>query len=199
MQTVKHIERLWTARRYDALLRELSACRADADFLPLLQTGSLAVPAAAMGMIRMDELCQCGTPIYHKFLICLLAAQESDGGWGDPILTALCLRALLGSRGGGEAIEHGLSYLVDLQKDEGIWPRIPIRRMPADALTSAIVLSHLSHEQRFREAIMFDRAVRWFDDHSEQFDPQTRKLWFSVCLRSGFNRARSQTLWPSAS
>jgi hypothetical protein len=199
MQTVKHIERLWTGRRYDALLREMAACRTDAEFLPLLQTGAIAVPAAAMAMIRLDELSQWGAPIYHKFLVCLLAAQESDGGWGDPILTALCLRALLGGRGGGEAIEQGLSYLAGLQKDEGIWPRIPFRRMPADALASAMVLYHLSHEQRFRDAVLFENAVRWFEDHSTQLDAPTRKLWFSVCLRCGINRARSMTLWTSAS
>jgi hypothetical protein len=125
--------------------------------------------------------------------------QESDGGWGDPILTALCLRALLGGRGGGEAIEQGLSYLAGLQKDEGIWPRIPFRRMPADALASAMVLYHLSHEQRFRDAVLFENAVRWFEDHSTQLDAPTRKLWFSVCLRCGINRARSMTLWTSAS
>jgi len=199
MQTVKHIERLWNGRRYEALLRELVACRADAEFLPLLQTSSLAIPAAAMAMIRLDELSQSGAAIYHKLLVCLLAAQESDGGWGDPILSALCLRALLGSRGGGEAIDRGLLYLASLQKDEGIWPRIPFRRMPSDALASAVVLYHLSHEPRFREAVAFDQAVRWFDDHSAQLDLQTRKLWFSIRLRCGITRERSATLWTSAS
>jgi hypothetical protein len=199
MQTVKQIERLWTGRRYEALLGELVACRADAEFVPLLQTCSIAIPAAAMAMIRLDELGQSGAPIYHKLLICLLAAQESDGGWSDPILSALCLRALLGSRGGGEAIDKGLLYLANLQKDEGIWPRIPFRRMPEDALTSAVVMYQLSHEERFREAVAFDDAVRWFDDHSAQLDPQTRKIWFSVRLRCGISRERSTTLWTSAS
>jgi hypothetical protein len=199
MQTVKHIERLWNGRRYEALLDQLVACRTDAQFVPLLQTSSIAIPAAAMAMIRLDELGQSGVPIYHKLLICLLASQESDGGWSDPILSALCLRALLGSRGGGEAIDRGLLYLANLQKDEGIWPRIPFRRMPADALVSAVVMYHLSHEPRFREAVSFDDAVRWFDDHSDQLDPQTRKLWFGVCLRCGINRQRGATLWTTAS
>jgi hypothetical protein len=199
MQTVKHIERLWAGRRYDALLRELVACRADADFLPLLQNGSIAIPAAAMAMIRLDEFGQSGAPIYHKLLVCLLASQDGDGGWGDPIMSALCLRALLGSRGGGEAIERGLLYLAGLQKAEGIWPRIPFRRMPADALASAVILYHLSHEERFRQAVLFDHAVRWFEDHRADLDPQTRKLWYGICLRCGINRTRAVGLWMSAS
>jgi hypothetical protein len=199
MQTVKQIERLWNARRYEVLLAQLVACRADAEFATLLQSGPMAVPAAAMGIVRLDELGQSGVPLYHKLLICLLAAQESDGGWGDPTLTALCLRALLGSRGAGEAIDRGLTYLATLQKEEGIWPRIPIRRMPGDALTSAIVLYQLSHEPRFREAVAFDDAVQWFDLNISQLDPQARKLWYSVRLRCGINRERSVTLWTSAS
>jgi hypothetical protein len=210
MQTVKYIERLWSARRYETLLGELVACRADAQFLPLLQTDapstpgttpvatSGSTPAAAMAMIRLDELAQSGAPVYHKFLVCLLATQESDGGWGDPIISALCLRALLGSRGGGEAIDRGLLYLANLQKDDGIWPRIPFRRMPADALTSAVVMYHLSHEPRFREAVAFDDAVRWFDLNSGQLDPETRKLWFRVRLRCGISHERSSILWTSA-
>jgi hypothetical protein len=199
MQTVKQIERLWNARRYEVLLRQLLACRVDAEFMALLQTGPIAIPAAAMGIVRLDELGQSGAPIYHKLLICLLAAQESDGGWGDPILTALCLRALLGSRGAGEAIDRGLAYLATLQKDEGIWPRIPFRRMAGDALISAVVLFQLSHEPRFRDAVAFDDAVQWFDLNASQLDPQTRKLWYSVRLRCGINPERSATLWTSAS
>jgi hypothetical protein len=199
MQTVKHIERLWAARRYEDLLGELVACRSDTQFLPLLQSTSIAVPAAAMAMIRLDELGQSGAPSYHKFLVCLLAAQESDGGWGEPILSSLCLRALLGSRGGGEAIDRGLAYLASLQKDEGIWPRIPFRRMPSDSLASAVVMYNLSHESRFRDAVAFQDAVQWFDEHADQLDSQTRKLWFSVRLRCGINPERATTLWTSAS
>jgi len=110
----------------------------------------------------------------------------------------LCLRALLGSRGGGEAIDRGLLYLANLQKEDGIWPRVPFRRMPADALTSAVVMYHLSHEPRFREAVAFDDAVQWFDGHSTELDPQTRKLWFSIRLRCGISQERLTTLWTSA-
>jgi len=199
MQTVKQIERLWNGRRYEALLSQLVACRTDAQFVPLLQAGPIAIPAAAMAIVRLDEFGQSGAPIYHKLLICLLASQDADGGWGDPILTALCLRALLGSRGAGEAIDRGLAYLATLQKDEGIWPRIPFRRMPGDALTSAIVLYQLSHEPRFRDAVAFDDTVQWFDLNVSQLDPQTRKLWYSIRLRCGINRQRTATLWTSAS
>jgi hypothetical protein len=202
MQTVKQIEKLWNARRYEALLRELTACRTDADFVPLMHAGPMAIPAAAMAIIRLDEFAQAGAPIYHKLVLCLLASQEADGGWGDPIVSALCLRALLAGRGTGEAVDQAINYLANLQKEEGIWPRIPFRRMPADALTSAVVLYHLSHESRFRAAVQFDQAVQWFDEHTAELDGQTRKLWQSIRLRCGMahvRHERRESLWTAAS
>ena len=51
---------------------------------------------------------------------------------GEPMLTALCLRALLSNQGAGLAVESALGYLAGLQQDSGIWPRVPLRRFPGD-------------------------------------------------------------------
>ena len=87
-----------------------------------------------LGIIRLDELCQSASSLYPELVRALLAEQESDGGWHDPMTTALCLRALLCGRGGGLAIERGLAFLANLQKPQGLWPKAPIRRTPGGCL-----------------------------------------------------------------
>ena len=89
-----------------------------------------AVPAAALSLIRLDELEQAHNPLSRKLLNVLLVGQELDGGWGDPLTTALCLRALLCGHGQGQAVQRALTYVATMQKAEGIWPKEPLRRMP---------------------------------------------------------------------
>src|SRR5437016_1957666 len=110
MQTVRQIERLWHGCQYEQLFRDLVSVRPEAEFALEFQSGSTASPAAAMAMLRLDELDQSQAPLYQNLLRCLLGAQDADGGWDNPMLTALCLRALMAGQGGGEAIERGLSY-----------------------------------------------------------------------------------------
>src|SRR5262245_15636992 len=114
MQTVRQIERLWTARQYPRLFGELIANRPEALFdVDLEPAGSTA--AAATALIRLDELDQSHVPLYSKLIRAIIAAQQPDGGWQDATLTALCLRALmLGRNTGGEAIARGLAYLARL-------------------------------------------------------------------------------------
>src|SRR3989442_15827516 len=100
MITVKQIERAWNARQYERLFRELMACRPEAD-LNLEFDGGWAAPAAAMAVIRLDELSQSHVPACAMLIRCLIASQQSDGGWGDLTTTALCLRALLCGNGHG--------------------------------------------------------------------------------------------------
>jgi hypothetical protein len=128
-------------------------------------------------VIRLDELNQSHVPLCAKLIRAVLAAQESDGGWGDVITTSLCLRALLCSNGDGDAIARGMKYLANLQKSEGIWPAIPLRRMPEDAYSSAFVLYELADHVRFRDAVAFADAVRWFEQNEAKLDPEARKLW----------------------
>ncbi|HEX3356164.1 MAG TPA: prenyltransferase/squalene oxidase repeat-containing protein [Tepidisphaeraceae bacterium] len=182
MQTVRQIERLWTARQYTRLFRELIANRPDGAFKFDLDPGHLA--AAAMGMIRLDELNQAHNPLYRKLLNTIIAAQQSDGGWGDIALSALCLRALaIGRDTGGRAIDNALAYLANLQRPDGYWPAIPLRRMPGDASVSALVLYHLAEEDRFRAAVQFKQAVQRLDADRTSLDPNARRLWDRASLR----------------
>ena len=176
MITIRQIERAWTARTYEKLFRELVAARPEAAFRFELEQGR-AIPAAAMAVIRLDELSQSHVPLAGTLVRALLAGQEKDGGWGDVMTTALCLRALLCSTGDGVAIERGLQYLANLQKAEGVWPAVPLRRMPADGYASAFVLYELGDNARFRGAVRFDDAVEWFEAHEPALDPETRRLW----------------------
>jgi hypothetical protein len=164
MITVRHIEKLWTARKYEPLLRDMLAGRPEASTrLELELSGYL--PAAAMALIRLDELAQAHVPLYPK------------------LLTAVCLRALMGSRGQGIAIERGLFYLAQMQKEEGIWPKVPFRRMPADPFVSAFVLLQLGSDDGFRQAVRFVDALNWFESHESTLDAETRRLWDHASIR----------------
>jgi hypothetical protein len=187
MQTARQIERFWSAKQYDRLARELLAARVEASHR-LTDELSRNVPAAALALIRLDELNQSHHPLTQKLIHCILSAQESDGGWGDPLVTALCLRALLCSRGQGIAIERGLTYLADLQKTappaaEGAWPSVPIRRTAEDAFVSAFILFQLADNPAFRAAVRFDAAVNWFVQNEPKLDEDTRRLWRRASLR----------------
>ena len=187
MITIRQIERSWTARTYDKLFRELAAARPEAAFRFDHEQGR-ATPAAAMAVIRLDELSQSYVPLYAKLVRAILASQETDGGWGDAMTTALCLRALLCSNGDGVAVDRGLTYLANLQKSEGVWPAVPLRRMPADAYVSAFVLLQLGDNARFREAVRFADAVAWFESHEGSLDPTARPLWDRAGHRCRVNR-----------
>ena len=177
MLTIRHLNRLWSDKNHTRLFRDLLAYRPDAAALAQVQ---LAQPfaTAALGLIRLHELHQDHTPLYTTLLRHLLAAQQSDGGWSDPATTSICLRALLlGQSARGDAIDRALTYLAHLQKSDGLWPSIPIRRLPADPEVSAFILSQLVDAPRFTAAIRLDDAFDWFDAHASALDPHTRALW----------------------
>src|SRR6187455_501426 len=117
MQTVRQIQRLWDAKQYPRLARELMAARPEASLRAEAELAR-SVPVAAMAIIRLDELNQPQVKLSRQLLNCVLLGQEADGGWGDAMTTALCLRALRCSNGHGAAIERGLMYLANLQKSE---------------------------------------------------------------------------------
>ena len=192
MTTVRQIERAWTARTYEKLFRELVAARPEAAFRFEVEQGR-AIPTAAMALIRLDELSQSHVPLYGKLLRAVIAGQEKDGGWGDAMTTALCCRALLCSGGDGVAIDRGLQYLSNLQKDEGVWPAVPLRRMPADGYASAFVLYELGDNARFREAVRFEDAVSWFEQNEPGLDPETARLWSRARHRCRVNAATRET------
>jgi hypothetical protein len=182
MQTTRQIERLWSARQYDRLARELLAPRPEFSHR-LLADLSHSVPAAALALIRLDELNQAHHPLNQVLIRHVIAAQEGDGGWGDPLVTALCLRALSCGKGQGPSIDRGFAHLADLQKTEGIWPAVPIRRAAEDAFTSAFILFHLADHPAFRATARLEDNVAWFERREHQLDPETQRLWSRASLR----------------
>ena len=184
MMTTRHIERLFSDHQHRKLYRDLIVGRPEATFAlePVL---ARVVPIAALGMIRLDELGQNTCAVYRRLLSVVLTAQQVDGGWGDPMVTAICVRALLCGGGSGAAVARGLAYLAALQQPRGSWPREPLRRMPSDAFASAFILLQLGDRAPFRQAVRFDDAVAWFADNENlrQCDADARRLWSHAALR----------------
>lgn len=180
MMTIRQIERLWNAKAYHKLCEELLARRQEASFG--LDDVDRPCFVAALAIVRMDELSQSHRPLYTRLKESLLSAQDRDGGWGDPATTALCLRALLLGHGDGVSIERGMSYLASLQKEEGIWPSGPLRRMPADPATSLFILYQLGDSPRFRAAVRFADALSWFTRNQSTLSSECQSLcqWASL-------------------
>ncbi len=198
MITVRQIDRLWGSKAFGRLFRELLSARPEASLRLEMELGR-PTPTAALAVIRLDELTQSYVPLYTRLLQTVLNDQQSDGGWGDPMTTALCIRALTCGQGNGLAIERGLDYLAALQKPEGIWPAIPIRRMPADAFASAFILLQLGDRPEFRQSIRFSSALAWFEQNESTLDPDTQKLWGRANLRCGIKpqerQPQTESLW----
>src|SRR5688500_12363947 len=182
MFTIRQIERLWNSKQYRRLAVELLQGRPEASYRLEAEFGR-SIPAAALALVRMDELAQSHHPLYRTLLNVLILGQEADGGWGDVMTTALCVRALTCGDGQGVAVERGIAYLAQLQKSEGVWPHVPIRRMPADAFVSAFVLFELGESESFRRAARLTDAVDWFNANLATLDAHTRRLWDRAVAR----------------
>lgn len=194
MITIRQIERLWGSKHYERLFRDLISNRPEGTIRAQMMLGQ-PMGTAAMGMIRLYELSQEHTPMYATLLRAILAGQQEDGGWGDAMTTALCCRALLLGGGVGAAVQRGLAYLASLQKAEGIWPNVPIRRMPADAYISAFVVYQLAEHVEFRNAVRFLDAINWFEEHESSLDAETQILWERASTRCRLHRAIETSLW----
>ena len=189
MFTIRQIERLWSSKQYRRLAVELLQGRPEASYRLEAEFGR-AVPAAALALIRMDELAQSHHSLYRTLLNVLIVGQEADGGWGDVMTTALCVRALTCGDGQGVAVERGLAYLAQLQKSEGVWPKVPIRRMSGDAFVSAFVLFELGETESFRRTSRLGDAVDWFTGNLATLDPDTRRLWDRAAAKCRTRRPR---------
>lgn len=189
MFTIRQIERLWNAKQYRRLAVELLAGRAEASYR-LEAEFARSVPAAALTLIRMDELAQSHHPLYRTLLNVLIVGQEPDGGWADVMTTALCVRALTCGDGQGVAVERGIAYLAQLQKTEGIWPKVPIRRMSGEPFVSAFVLFELAESHAFRQTVRWADALDWFAGNLKALDPDTRRLWDRAAAKCRTPRPR---------
>jgi hypothetical protein len=183
MQTLRQIERFWSAQQYDRLARELLAARPEFSSR-LLTELSTSVPCAALALIRLDELNQGHRPFNQTLIRAIIAAQEGDGGWGDPLVSAICLRALLCNGGHGLSIDRGIAYLAELQKPEGLWPAIAVPRTVSDPFVSAFILFQLADSPAFRSAANIEAPVEWFLRNESTLDADTRRLWHRARPRS---------------
>jgi len=194
MLTVRHIEKLWQAKKYPRLLDELTAPRVE--FLAAKELSATPfLAAAALALVRLEEMDQSHAAICPRFIRAIIAHQQADGGWGDVSISALCLRALCQNRGHGEAIERGMAYLALLQQPGGIWPQIPFRRMPADALVSAFTLLQLGDNEKFRSAVQFDAAINWFEMNAPMLNCAAQTLWSHARVRTAPAPAGMPTSW----
>lgn len=194
MLTVRHMEKRWQSKQHSRLLDELIAPRVES-----LAAGELAanttLAAAALGLVRLEEMDQSHAAICPRFIRTILAHQQADGGWGDVSISALCLRALCLDQGDGQAVQRGMAYLATLQQPGGIWPKIPLRRMPADALVSAFALLQLGDNEKFRAAVRFDAAVSWFEMHEPMLDAAAQTLWSHARIRTAPALAGMPSSW----
>lgn len=190
MLTVRHLEREWNCGAYARLMRELLSARGEATPKLLIEL-SKPVPAAAMVLVRLDELGQSHVPLFSKLIRTLLAAQEVDGGWSDPLVTALVVRALRLSNGHGGVIDRGMEYLAGLQKDDGLWPAGAIRRLASDPFVSAWILFHLGGDATFRRTVRYDDALAALELLEPGLTPDAKRLWSRV------NRRRPLLMKPA--
>ncbi len=182
MITIRQLERLWQEKAYSRMSALLLEMRPESS-LRLAQELSRPTPIAALAIIRLDELAQPHTPFCSRMIRTILAAQELDGGFGDALTTALCIRALSCSAGHGPAIDRALHYLATLQKEDASWPRVPLRRFPGDAFTTALILYHLGESDPFIRATHAESAFDWLSAHEPELDVETTRLFRTLRLR----------------
>ena len=194
MTTTRQIERLWKSKSFPRLVAGILSGRPEAGMGFELELGK-SVAAAALAVIRLDELNQSYTAICGELIRHMLAKQEADGGWGDVMTTAMCLRALSCGHGHGVAINRGLEYLGNLQRIDGLWPAVPIRRLPGDARATAFVMLQLAGHAQFHQAIRVELVSAWFEENEEKLDPAVRRLWSHARLRCGSAPAAESRLF----
>ncbi len=188
MLTVRYLEREWNNGSYGRLMTDLLQARGEA-----VATADLTQPtaAAAMVLIRLDELGQAHVPLFARLVRTVLSAQQLDGGWQDPMVSALALRALRLTDGQGLMIDRGMRYLADLQKADGLWPAIGIRRAASDAFVSAWILFQLGNDPTFRRMVRYDDALCAMETIEPQLAPDAKCLWQRV------NRRRPMKMKPA--
>ena len=182
MITLRQLQRLWQVKSFSRMSSLLLEMRAESS-LRLAQEVARPLPLAALAIIRLDELSQAHTPFCAQMIRTILAAQEQDGGFGDALTSALCIRALSCCNGHGTAIDRGLKYLATLQKEDGSWPRIALRRFGGDAFITALVLYHLGENEKFIQATRAEAAFDWLSAQEPEMDPETTRVFRLVRMR----------------
>lgn len=174
MTTIRQIDRLWAGNDHRRMVSELTGGRPELTAVAQRLLGPAA--AAAVAVIRLDELGQSHQPIVAKLLRSLIGAQQPDGGWGDLAVTILALRALRCCDGNGHAVERAITHLSLCQREDGAWPDEPIRRLPADGLTTAFLLLNLAGDEAMMGKLNLQSAADWLTAHRDELEPVTRRL-----------------------
>jgi hypothetical protein len=184
MTSVRQISGLWSEGQTRRLVAELVRYRAE--FIPELaaELGGSAVAAAALAVIRLHEYDQSHLPVFAALLGKLLASQETDGSWGDPVLTALASRALLCWPETLPAARRGMDSLGSLQREDGSLPRTSLRRLVGDAMTTAFVLAQLGSEAEFTGRFRIGAAIYWLGSVRDELSPGVRQLARTGIARS---------------
>ncbi len=182
MFTPRQLDRLWNQHRYADISSLCMEMRAEGS-PRLLRELEGPVAAAALGLIRLDEISQPGHPLAVHFLRRVLLSQQPDGSFGSPLVTALCLRALLICKGDGLAVHRGMEHLAALQREDGLWPQAPVQRMPSDPLVTAFILHNLLPFEAFRSTVRVEEALRALQSLKLSGDPEARHLTNLLRLR----------------
>lgn len=159
MTTVRQMDGMWTDGQGKKLFAELSKFRPDVPEFLTTELGGSAVAAAALSMIRLQELSQTRTPLYRALLARLTVTQQPDGGWGDTLATVLAARALLNDAEGRSAGMKAVVLLSGLQLEDGTFPRTTSRRIAGDTLATAFFLAHLVRIPDVANRIRLEAAV----------------------------------------
>jgi hypothetical protein len=159
MTTVRQINGLLTEGHTGRLFGELCQYRSDVPPALMAELGGSALATAALAAIRLQELSQTQTPVSRNLIAKLVASQESNGGWGNTLVTAMATRALLNDPESRPAAIRGVVLLTQLQKDDGSLPREAVRRLPGDAIATAFVLVQLARSAEFANRFRLEAAV----------------------------------------
>jgi hypothetical protein len=182
MTTARQIQKLWQTNDYKRLVRLCLEARADA-LEPILPMLSGPVGSAALALIRLTELSPFPTPMHAGLAQVLANHQRENGGWGDPVLTAVAVRALLSAELQRDRASAGISHLGRLQRDDGLWPAGESTRLPGDPVVTLFVLLQLGVEAAFRFVTRVDRAIEAIDAHPS-LDASSRRALTIARLRS---------------
>jgi hypothetical protein len=182
MFTTRQIGRLWRQGDYGLIVQACLDARPEA-VAPWREDLSGPVAAAALALVRFDELACPDHEPAREFLRCVLAAQRPDGGFGSMVLSAVCLRALLAGNGSGPAVERAIDFLARHQRADGLWPAQPNDRLPGDPTVTAFVLLHLGYCPRFTSAVRLEEALDQLHDLPAGHAGQTRRLAQLLRLR----------------
>lgn len=92
-----------------------------------------------------SSLAETSNPVIQR----IISTQAGDGSWGDELLTALAACTLLNFGNRGPGVARAIDYLLQVQREDGAWRRIPMFLGPApyygsEDLTTALCVELLA-------------------------------------------------------